>query len=174
MATTTNTQKHPATPNRYPNTPALKKFLNPALCALAALALCSTVQAAKFYKWVDRNGVTHYSAKPPAPGVGTVIKVSGSAVSAPTPAGAEEKPAAKNKKAAKDFDPQAEADRLNKEQVAKQCSSFRKNLATMNKHSRIRLVKQDGSIEVLGEDQRQERIKEAQDFIKESCNNQKG
>lgn len=35
----------------------------------AALAICLTLaspaQASSFYKWVDENGVTHYSAQPP-------------------------------------------------------------------------------------------------------------
>ncbi len=35
----------------------------------AALAICLTLaapaQASSFYKWVDENGVTHYSARPP-------------------------------------------------------------------------------------------------------------
>ena len=43
---------------------AVTKMLAPALLILALISI--SAEAAKFYNWVDKDGVTHYSAQPPA------------------------------------------------------------------------------------------------------------
>ena len=44
-------------------------------CLMALTSISISVSAEKYYKWVDKDGVTHYSANPPRDISTTVIKV---------------------------------------------------------------------------------------------------
>src|SRR5690606_33223900 len=54
----------PRTPNTPQGIATVTRMLAPALLMLVLISL--SAEAAKFYKWVDKDGVTHYSAQPPA------------------------------------------------------------------------------------------------------------
>ena|SRR5690606_7709678 len=57
-------QPMPRTPNTPQGIATVTRMLAPALLMLALISV--SAEAAKFYKWVDKDGVTHYSAQPPA------------------------------------------------------------------------------------------------------------
>lgn len=150
-----------------------------ARCVIASLILLTappTALAAKFYKWVDANGSTHYTEKPPEPGVGEVINVDSA-----TPSDKEE--AMKrleqrraqlqeqiDKKNNPTVDPAAEANKKNQEIIKGNCDVYRKNLKTMTEHSRIKEMTDSGEARMLPEEERQERMKKAQDYINKNCN----
>jgi glutaredoxin len=46
-----------------------------ALVFLLVLVLSGQLHADSFYKWVDADGVTHYSEKPPAEGGGNAVNI---------------------------------------------------------------------------------------------------
>ncbi len=156
------------------NRQALKSPLRWALAIAFTFSTGSSL-AAKYYKWVDENGVTHYSAQPPAAGEGEVIKVKSGASSDKDQAmkrleeRREKLQQDAENRANPEKDLQAEADRLNKEAVQKRCENTRKNLKIMTESARVRELGPDGEGRVLPEEERQKRITEAQEFIKENC-----
>lgn len=131
------------------------------------LALSTAAMAGQVYKWVDAQGVTHFSAQPPQGQQATTISTS-----APPPRQATPAPSAGTP-----LDPeQAAIDKQVKKQVAAQeaerkkyCENARTNLAQLENNPRVR-VETDGEVRRLGEDERQERIAELKKSIAENCN----
>lgn len=146
------------------------------LILVLALSLgAGSALAAKYYKWVDENGTTHYGTQPPATGQGEVIRVkSGASSDKDTAMKRLEERREKlqqdaERRANPEEDLQAEADRRNEEALKKQCEARKNNLKIMVESSRVRELTADGEARVLPEEERQQRIKETQEFIKENC-----
>ncbi|PIE41408.1 MAG: glycosyltransferase [Gammaproteobacteria bacterium] len=154
-----------------------KQFFISALKIITVITCCTgSVQtlAAKYYKWVDENGTTHYTAQPPASGEGEVIKVKTGASSDKEAAmkRLEERRAKlqqqtmqQNSPAAED----AETSKRNAEITRKNCEIYQKNLKTMQEHSRIRITDENGEPKVLPEEERQQKINEAEEYIQKNC-----
>ncbi|MCG8316143.1 MAG: DUF4124 domain-containing protein [Pseudomonadales bacterium] len=152
-----------------------RHYLTSAGIAVALALGANSSQAAKYYKWVDDDGVTHYSAQPPNKGEGEIIKVKAGASSDKESAmkRLEERRAklqqdAENR-ANPEKDMQAEADRMNTEANKKACETNKKNLKIMTEHSRVRMLDKDGQARVLPEEERQASIKKAKEFIQQNC-----
>jgi len=134
------------------------------------LAMSATAMAGQVYKWVDAQGVTHFSAQPPQGQNATSINT------ATPPA----KPAVKEKKSAPTFesiaDPEQAAidEKVKKEVAAKEverkkyCEDVRTNLAQLQNNPRLR-TEVDGEMRRLSEEERQTRISEAQKAIADNC-----
>lgn len=133
------------------------------------LALSATAMASQVYKWVDAQGVTHFSAQPPQGQPATAINTS-----APPPRQAPAEPAPSVEEL---LDPeQAAIDKKVKEQVAAQeaerkqyCASARTNLAQLENNPRLR-IEDEGEVRRIDENERQERIAELKKSIAENCN----
>lgn len=135
------------------------------------LALSASAMAGQIYKWVDAQGVTHFGEQPPQGQQSTTVNPS----AAPPPAAAttESKPAPTFDSIA---DPeQAAADAKVKKEVAAQeaerkkyCETQRNNLAQLENNPRVR-VEEGGEMRRLGEDERQKRIADSKQAIKENC-----
>jgi hypothetical protein len=96
------------------------------LCAYAACA------AAAIYKWVDRDGVTHYSETPPPPEVQTRHLPIQTAPAAPAPAAKAAPEAGKEAPAAPAASPaESDKDKLAKSRAV-QCSQVKDTLKTLN------------------------------------------
>lgn len=128
---------------------------------------------AKLYKWVDENGVTQYTQTPPPKGDFSDVKP------APKPAVDPQQAQTEMQKRLEAFKQrredsaknQAEADKQAAERAekAQKCDKARKNLAFLQTHARIRSIDKDGNATLLPEEQRQEKIKQANDAIKKYC-----
>ena len=139
------------------------------------LLFTSAAKAKGYYKWVDERGVTHYGSQPPAAYMDSATKVN---VSSSTPSG---KAAAKTKIDArkKKLNEKPTVDNTNtmeqqaqKEQEEtnmKNCEVYRKNLILIGQNHRIREKNADGVVVMLSEEEKQSRIKTANDFIAEHC-----
>lgn len=161
------------------------------LAAAIALALSATpALAAKFYKWTDANGVTHYSADPPpaeAKTKASEVRVksrrsaeepvaeggspgqNGTPVAAPGgTAPAKGKEAGKSRDEAgdkeKDKKPAAASDRY-----AEKCKQLRSNLQAMEEHGRVKEADDKGNVRVLTDEEKQERLDATQRQIKAFC-----
>lgn len=145
------------------------------IAGMAIVMSTTAAMAAKYYKWVDESGVTHYSAQPPEAGKGEIIRVkSGQSSDKDAAMKRLEERRAKLQQDADarnnpKFDPQAEADKRNAEALKKQCENRRKNLKIMTENNRVRMLDENGESRVLPEEERQAKIKEAKDFISENC-----
>lgn len=134
------------------------------------LALSASAMAGQIYKWVDAQGVTHFGEQPPQGQQSTTVNPS----AAPPPStSAKQKPAPTFDSIA---DPeQAAADAKVKKEVAAQeaerkkyCETQRNNLAQLENNPRVR-VEEGGEMRRLGEDERQKRIADSKQAIKENC-----
>ena len=135
------------------------------------LAMSATAMASQVYKWVDAQGVTHFSAQPPQGQDATSVNT---AAPPPKPAVAEDKKAAPTFESIADPE-QAAIDEKVKQDIAakeaerkKYCADVRTNLSQLENNPRVR-TEVDGEVRRLSEDERQSRISEAQKAIAENC-----
>lgn len=150
-----------------------KLFYTVTAATLCSLLCLSSPAMARLYKWVDENGVTQYTETPPPKGDFSSVK--------PPP-----KPAVDPQRAQDDLEKRvdafqqrrddsakgkAEANKkaTEKAEMAAKCEKARKNLTFLQSHARIRTTDKDGSATQLSEEKRQEKIKQANEAIKEYC-----
>lgn len=131
------------------------------LLAFAAQAMAGTI-----YRWVDANGVTHFSAQPPQGQQAQSLRL---AVQ-PPPAPASQPAATTGEREQQDIE------RKVKREIAEQqaerktyCTALRTQLAQLENNPRIR-VEQAGQVRRLGEEERQARIAETRKRLSEDCN----
>lgn len=131
----------------------------------------SALLAAPVYKWVDAQGVTHFSAEPPANQSAERISTKTFQPKVPekTTAQLEAEQAQSSAKT------QAEIDREVRKTVAaeeaelkKYCTDIRYNLAQLQNNPRV-LTEVDGKMTRLKEEERQARITEIKQKITERC-----
>ncbi len=132
------------------------------------LALSSSTMAAQVYKWVDAQGITHFSAQPPQ---GQAAQTLNTVTPPPKPVAAESD-ASENSESLVD---QEKIDRKVKQQVAEQeaerkryCETLQTNLAQLQNNPRVR-VEENGEVRRLKEEERQSRIAETKQKIEENC-----
>jgi 3-oxoacyl-ACP reductase-like protein len=128
------------------------------------IGLSPLCMAGQIYKWVDVQGVTHFDAQPPQGQEATIM------VTPSPPAG---KPTARPRSSA--IGDQQAIDNNVKKQVTEQqaqlkvfCEQARTNLAQLQNNPRLR-EDVDGEMRRLTDQQRQERITEAQKQIADNC-----
>ena len=139
----------------------------------AALSLvCTSAMATQMYRWVDENGVTQFSQQPPAEDQYQRMQVKpapelGTGSLAPdtdSPADEQSEPNESTKPAgAAQLTPEQQA------KLAEQCDALRANLTTMQNNPRLRRTLEDGTVERIGEDERQAMIAKAQADLQEHC-----
>lgn len=150
---------------------------------ISTLAL--TAQADGIYKWVDEDGVVHFGAQPPKEKEVEVVRkpksdrykqwqseqqalaVAKQEETAEGDAAAEAQSGIREPAGQDD-----QAQQLTKAQQAVQaqrCRMAQSNLKELQTHSRVREVGADGKIRVLPEEERQQRIANAQRTIQENC-----
>ena len=129
------------------------------------IGLSPLCMAGQIYKWVDAQGVTHFDAQPPQGQEATTVV---------TPAPPAGKPSTRRTRSGAIGDQQA-IDKKVKKQVAEQqaqlkafCEQARTNLAQLQNNPRLR-EDVEGEMRRLTDQQRQERITEAQKQIAENC-----
>jgi len=142
------------------------------MLVVVALLVCPPL-AAKTYRWVDENGVTVYSQKPPPAGPVTEIKPPPPPAISPEEAQrrldaqkqriedyredqALEKKAASKKK--------AESERLKRN-----CEAAKRNLAGLIARPHARRRGADGEYRYITEEARQKKMQEEKEHIQENC-----
>lgn len=155
-----------------------------ALASLLALALgASAAHAAKFYKWTDDKGVTHYTIDPPPAGAkSSEVRIKtqsysdaeeaapaapGKAAGAGKPAAAKDKPAAAPAKAGGKKEEAAVPPAP--ERYAERCKSLRTNLETIQAHAQVRETDDKGETRMLTNEEKSARTEDLQREIKAYC-----
>ncbi|OBS09932.1 DUF4124 domain-containing protein [Acidihalobacter prosperus] len=118
------------------------------------------------YKWIDAQGVTHYSQMPPSGHRYTVIDSpvdagNGTAESA----GTNPAPMAPESAAPKDAAPKP----AQIPDLKQRCQIASSDVKTLEQPRRVRIVKPDGSVEWMSDSQRAQRLKQAQAFVERYC-----
>ncbi len=115
-----------------------------AVCLLAASVTLVCFAGEKYYKWVDADGVTHYTLQEPADQAAETVQVSKSPSTPATTAAAKDtaKPAA-----ADDSPPASATSEQTPEQAAQvaakraeNCAAARRNLETLDVHARVMVM----------------------------------
>lgn len=152
------------------------KFLKlmPAATLIAMLSLGSNPALAQeeIYRWVDAEGVTHFSARPPEGVEYQRITTRNNVVDtvAPRTVGETEDMGSDNgNDGGMAALPEVDAQEPDPEMVAERCEQARSNLSWMTQRVQIQRENESGEIERLSEDERQRMIEEAQAFIDEWC-----
>lgn len=147
--------------------------------ALFVLAVPLLMGADTVYRWIDENGVVNYTQLLPQGVEAQLITTREGAPSVVVPVNQSTEPAARTtpnlsaeQQAMLDELKAVELDR--QQEVAKirqaNCAQARQVLSNLSRTSRIRVRESDGTERVMGEDERQQRIDEAQQGIVVNCN----
>jgi len=139
---------------------------------------CSTLfisasLTAKSYRWVDENGITVYSQKPPPSGSATEIKPP------PPPAISPEEAQRKLDTRRQALEDLREDRELKKKESGEKkaetkrqksnCEAAQSNLAGLISRPHARQKEKDGEYSYISEEARQEKIEAAKKHIKENC-----
>jgi hypothetical protein len=151
----------------------VRKLMFPFALA-CGLALCAASAQADVYKWVDSNNEVQYTQTPPPAGV-EFTRIGSAAAPAHDPAEADtslqerleasEEQKQQKAKATSDAEQQAEIARISRQN----CVNARKNLEQLGRSGQIRYKTGEGEELRLSEEERQQRIEEAQGQVKEFC-----
>ncbi len=144
-------------------------FLLSALCL--ALLLAPTSQAAKFYKWVDSQGVTHYGQNPPDTETASEVNVKTGASSDQKQAieQLEERREAAEAARQTPEEKESEVEAKNREIMKNNCKIQRQNLAQLKANRRIKETDADGKVRYLDEEDIKKRVQEVQKYIEDNC-----
>lgn len=146
------------------------------LIAVLLLALSASNGQAQVYKWVDADGVTHYSQQPPESGGAKEMPVP-SPAAAPVPkteAGAA-KPDTEGRRAQELRDEirarRAQEDRKQAETDAQRqaaCEHMRQNLEILRARGRVK-IKENDSYRVLTPEEQAQQIIDSEKQIQDNC-----
>ena len=142
----------------------------PILLATLLLGCAGAASAGQIYKWVDAQGVTHFTAQPPQSIETTVIPPA----KQPSTDKAASPPAAASSRVE---DPeQAEIDARVRQEVAQKemeheeyCTTVRTNLAQLRNNRYIKVRVEGGPARRMTQEERQTRISAAEKAIAEHC-----
>jgi len=153
--------------------PVRQKLLLAACLGISA-ALLQSAAYGEIYKWTDAVGEIHYSQTPPPGGI-KAEEIQGAAPPPGSPAEATEKlrndvqnleeNIAKREEAAREKVKQQELT----DTYERNCITARNNLTNLEQGGRVRFLTSDGEVIRLTEEQRQQRMKDTKDHIKEFC-----
>jgi hypothetical protein len=140
-----------------------------------ALAAPGHLLGADVYKWVDEEGAIHYGAAPPLGVDATRVRVShgpGSPASRASDASDAEQAEQDADPAAGDAPAGEAGDQVNgvdPDEAARVCADARRNLQTLKTHGRVRERDAEGNVVVLTDEQKQDRINQAEELIETYC-----
>ncbi len=137
------------------------------LVALALFAVSAPASDA-IYKWVDEEGVTHFSAQPPEDV--DYERVSAAFGTRAGPSTSEPAESAVPEDADEDADSDEADEPTSAEEIAERCEQARENLEILRERERVALQRDDeGEEEELDAERREEVIAETQAYIDEWC-----
>lgn len=132
---------------------------------LAAGASAAVSQAATYYRWVDDEGVPHYTSTPPQGVISEKVNMgSGRAPVSDTPSSAthDETDQGQPQPADQTTTAQTSANKA-------YCEKARQRLQTLQSGRRLRMSTEDGGFRYLNEEDIQREIAETQKNMDESC-----
>ena len=140
---------------------------------LLLLAAVPLLMGAEVYRWVDANGVVNSSQmKPRGVAAEQIATDPGAPPATPeaAPAPASSELSTEQRRVRRDLQQQ---ERTRQQDVAEiraaNCAHAQRTLEQLTVRSRVNLTEEDGTVRTLSEQERQARIKEAQDAVVEHC-----
>lgn len=139
------------------------------LLVIATLTLfSSTLMATQMYRWVDDNGVVQFGQNPPADRAYESVQQR----AAPAISGQLRQPevtpeADERQRETSQQDMAAQREREAKREA--ECQQLQQRLQTLQENPRLRFTNDAGELEVMGEDRRQQLIKETREDLATYC-----
>ncbi|OOZ41407.1 hypothetical protein BOW53_03940 [Solemya pervernicosa gill symbiont] len=134
------------------------------------LILAPPIVGADIYKWVDDQGITHFTQQPPMSQPAETVKPRG--IKPPDDAEAKKQRESYWDAFKKDKS-QTEPKPISAENQAirqENCKRAKENLQKLADNPGRRMRDNDGNVYMMPEEQRQQRMEEARKQIKENCN----
>lgn len=142
-------------------------------CLAFVLFLFTASSYADVYKWIDEDGQVHYSQQPPPGQQAEMIKAPPPPAIDPAKAQQEIdtliKQQSSDEQTHEDKNIQSQKEQERDNQLEKNCHAAKQNLQAYQDNPGRRLIDNDGNVTRPTEEQRQQKIKEAQQKIKEFC-----
>ncbi len=146
-----------------------------------SLGLAASLCQAQVYKWVDADGVTHYSQQPPENGSAKEMSVPPpAAVSIPARTAASPQPESGTaSRETSELSDQIRARRAEEERKQKQaaeqqkvaCEAMRKNLETLRTHARVK-VEENGASRIMSPEEQAKETIDLEKRIQDNCSTQ--
>lgn len=140
-----------------------------ALCCMATGLISSDASAAKkFYKWVDKDGVTHYSERPPRGQKAQVVTTyAGRGTPAPAPKAENQKD--QDKAGEQESKPEQSAAATAPIKNPQICQSAQRNLEILQRSNRVRLQDENGELKTLSNEEKEKQRQTAQKAVEQHC-----
>jgi len=140
------------------------------LCGLLPMLLASSLSATTVYQWKDEQGNIHFGSVPPAGASSQSMRLkTSSGVQSDRPGTDAAPPELVDEPSQAEIDRQVRQQAIAAENERRTtCTQLRTNLATMKNHSRLR-VEIDGKAVIMSPQERQKRIQETEQQIREHC-----
>lgn len=140
----------------------------------AAPGIATPVAAGEYYKWIDGEGVVHFTRQPPQGRQAEVVETpDGVAAPSEPPDPVDEAQREGRGQAEEKLERQRrEQQRVEAERAAMRrhnCQWARERLQFMTTNNQINIRSEDGSSRTIGEDERQRRMQRLRRVIAESC-----
>jgi hypothetical protein len=150
----------------------MNKFL------LVLLMLASASAFAGLNKWVDADGKVHYSDQPPPPNVkAQTLRTAKPEAAAPASAPAAPKTVAEREAELRraqqeklEAGEKTAQEQARLEEQKANCETARRNLRSLQQGLRMMEVNEQGERVFVEDEQRQQRIEKAQQYINDHCN----
>lgn len=144
------------------------------LSCLAFVLFFFTVNSyADIYKWIDDNGQVHYSQQLPPGQQADIIKAPPPPAIDPAKAQQEIDTLIEQQKAneqvSEDKTIQSEKEQKRARQIEKNCKAAKQNLKSYQDNPGRRLMDEHGNVTRPTEEERQQKIRESQQKVKEFC-----
>lgn len=147
-----------------------------AVIALAALLAALTAQPQAvaqetIYKWMDEEGVVHYTARPPEGIDYEVVDVRNSDQSGDQSSGAEGESGDDGASASSvpPEQPEMAASEPDPEMVAERCEQARRNVENLTQRSNVLIAGDDGERRQITDEERETMLEDARAFMDEWC-----
>jgi len=143
------------------------------VCLTLILSLFATATFAEIYKWVDKNGQTHYSQQAPRDIATTVIKTPPPPAIDPNIAQQQIDELINQQKSEDQLrletQNQQQIDAENKANQERNCKIAQQQLQQYQNNPGRRIMDADGNATRLAEEERQQKIQESQENITKYC-----
>ena len=137
------------------------------------IGLAGPLAAAEIYKWVDEEGVTHYTQQPPPASQASRVDVTGPGEAeiereqrAMEQTAAELEAAREQRRESAREEARAERQEARR---AQQCAQLRENIETLADRRRLRVRDGEGRVRRLSEEERRQRLAERRAELDEHC-----
>lgn len=139
---------------------------------LAAAILMPAAQASEsVYKWVDDEGVTHYSHQPPANRDAQLITPDGTI--GPAPASEPSSQGSQQGDAASGED-EDEGGNEGPQNMTEFCNQVRERISTLDGEGPVSVRQPDDSLEQLSDEERAQRLEQARSQLQQHCSEASG